>query len=436
MPDESWQHYASPEFDPDEPEPWGRDEPDPLPPADPALRERTRQQIQAFARAWPDVRPGPEDWRESGIAYLIRRDVVLAAEEREDDVREVLAHMLAPDNDERSAADRSSVVFGVRVLKLRSGQVFDALRQVEALLGPGQVAPEHFVHVTPNTGGYCQAEEPIPVAMGTPPFPAGGADPADGSGVRVVVVDTGFDRSAPHWWLRGVTGDPDPGIGNALAYQAGHGTFVAGVVRSVAPAADVVVRRVFPHGGTFETDLARALDRVLALDAPDVISMSAGTNSYDPTGPMCLHRFLERRLPAHKGVALVTAAGNDHRRRFFWPAAHRSTISVGALGPDQRTRASFSNFGGWVDLFAPGERIVNAFPSGDYLYRLRPRRGQRVTFEGMASWSGTSFATPMVAGLIAARMSRTGENGRTAAAALLTQGRQAAAPGVGAVVRA
>jgi subtilisin family serine protease len=431
VPDENWQHFASPEFDPDEPEPWGREQPDPAPPPDPELRERTRQQIQALARAFPDVRPGPADWRDSGIAYLVRRDVLLAAEEREDDIREILAPLLAPDADARDG----SVVFGVRVLKLRSGQLFDGLRQVEARLGPGLVTPEHFVHTTPNTGGYCQAEEPIPVAMGTSPFPASGADPADGAGVRVVVVDTGYDRSAPHWWLRGVTGDQDPGIGTSLAYEAGHGTFVAGVVRSVAPAADVVVRRVFPHGGTFETDLVRALDRVLALDSPDVISMSAGTNSYDPTGPMCLHRFLERRLPAHKGVALVVAAGNDDRRRFFWPAAHPGTVSVGALGPDQRTRASFSNFGGWVDVFAPGERIVNAFPSGDYLYRLRPKRGQRATFEGMASWSGTSFSTPAVAGLIAARMSRTGENGVTAAAALLKQGRRSAVPGVGAVLR-
>jgi subtilisin family serine protease len=144
----------------------------------------------------------------------------------------------------------------------------------------------------------------------------------------------------------------------------------------------------------------------------------------------------------------VAAAGNDAVSLPFWPAAFPETLSVGALREDGGGRACFSDFGDWVDVFAPGERLVNAFTHGSYGYLhapsetcrntdpalyegctcvTSPPRNELRTFAGMAEWSGTSFATPWVVGLIAARMSRTGETPHEAAAALRAQAQ--AAPG-------
>jgi subtilisin family serine protease len=96
---------------------------------------------------------------------------------------------------------------------------------------------------------------------------------------------------------------------------------------------------------------------------------------------------------------------------------------------DGQRRSWFSNFGSWVDVYAPGENIVNAYPR--LWYRTMAHGHKRDTSAGVVRWSGTSFATPIVAGLIAARMSRTGESGRLAAQALLGAARDQHRPGVG-----
>jgi subtilisin family serine protease len=426
--------------DPDDRSRPGRDYPAP---------DRTRQEAQLRLILEDEylgsrVEPGPLTWRETGIEYFVRRDVLLVEDDHTDRVRDVLRRRdrlpiegaeypddLPADND---------LEYGVRWIRLRRDSgVMEAMRDLVEEHGDeiaDRVGPEFAVHIA-NTGGCCPADEPLPVAPGTPPDPPMAADRAAGTGIKVVVIDTGFDPAATALpWMRGVTGEPDPSVGGAaIPPYAGHGTFIAGVVRSMAPQAEVVVRAAFPTLGiVFEKDLVRTLRRVLRDDYPDVINLSAGTSTDRVTGPLLLNRFYERTFRHYKGVALVAAAGNDGHRKQFWPAAATWAVSVGALAPDWRTRASFSNFGGWVDVYAPGQHLVNAYRTGQYTYQEPPLIGQVAEFSGMASWSGTSFAAPVVAGLIAARMSQTGENGVDAAGALLAAARTVAQPGVGAVI--
>ena len=424
-------------------------------------RPQTRQEAQvAYLREQLGdlIEPGPFGWDDDdgpGIQYFVRRDHLVVSECNIGVVRDRLSASTLVATDTAADLPERSLAAGMRGVRLQPDS--GALRTLaEIRTGTGDLSglrdvvagPEYLLHIA-VAGGCCPADEPTPVAVGTPPDPPIAADPEAGRGIRVVVLDTGLDLEAVerHPWLHGVTGDPDPGIGDRstpLNKYAGHGTFIAGIIRAVAPAAEVIVRAVFPSpgstlagrvdGAAFEGDIVTALEDCLLHDNPDVISLSAGTGTNRVEGPGLLNAFYETKLRHYKGIAVVAAAGNDGWRNRFWPAAAPWTVSVGALAANWRSRADFSNFGSWVDVYAPGQHLVNAFPAGTLTYREPPRTGNTATFTGLAQWSGTSFSTPVVAGLIAARMSRTGENGNTAAAALIAEAQRNAIRGVGAVL--
>jgi hypothetical protein len=236
------------------------------------------------------------------------------------------------------------------------------------------------------------------------------------------------------------------------ASHFGHGTFIAGVVRQIAPEAEVRAIRVMHADGAVDEDalliaLALILSGVQRAQAPqgpaqefvDVVSLScgyypefdeivqAGASSPDPDAPFTANLAWYLEQLRDRGVLVVAAAGNQATNHPFFPAAFPATgllpmISVGALNPDGSI-AMFSNDAPWVRVFATGAAVVSTFPttypgSANPSYSVAPHAPSpdqpdaapdrlRATIDldnyptGHAVWSGTSFATPVVAASIA-----------------------------------
>ena len=229
-------------------------------------------------------------------------------------------------------------------------------------------------------------------------------------------------------WLGGVTGEVDslgPLLANGLhdiPRYCGHGTFIAGVARCEAPESTVYVANDYINGGLQEWKVVQQLQALIASQEPQVVNLSAGSYTRNDWMPLSFSVF------DNGGVTLVCAAGNDATHRKFWPAAFEWAVAVGALGADQRNRAWFSNYGDWVDVYTLGEGLVNAFATGEYTYHEPPKRPATQVFDGRARWSGTSFATPLAAGLIAAEMSQAGLTASDATQAVLARARSQAVP--------
>jgi subtilisin family serine protease len=210
-----------------------------------------------------------------------------------------------------------------------------------------------------------------------------------GYGVTVAVVDTGFELDHPFlidfWTLERYDffdddGDPTDEMngldddGDAQIDEAfGHGTHVAGIVHQVAPLAQLMpIRAVDTDGRSNLWLIGEAL--FFAIDnGADVVNFSLGTD-YDSEMLLDLSQ-----QAAFGDVVVVAAAGNLDTNEQQFPAAYPDAIAVTAVD-ENLIRAPFANYGTWVDMAAPGVGIFSSFPGG------------------YAWWSGTSMATPFVAG--------------------------------------
>jgi subtilisin family serine protease len=436
---------------------------------------RMRDQINLILDRLPgaEAHPDRSRWDDpdvDDVDYLYRVQTILARDQDATRVADAVTafldregHRELSEDDQRRfgpdrvAGTRRVVTFTLPDTEISVPTILDTL---DRELGRGVATPDHILYVCPEA---CPATEPMEVPPGTvdpvppPGLNARGGRPGrgvyrpecDGDGVFLSIVDTGLmpDAAVGHPWLVGVNGTEEkpyaldsngnPVVdsnGNPMIVPyAGHGTFVAGVARCMAPKASAYVERAFDiAGANYETmlpaSLADALDR-----NPDILVFTFCTSTRLDQSLITFDDFFDTRIRFMKGLLVVAPAGNDGQERPMWPAAYREVLSVGALSANWRDRAYFSNYGKWVDVYAPGQDLINAFPAGTYVC-IEPPVGQHREFQGMAKWNGTSFSTPVVAGLVAARMSATGENAQQAADSLLRLACRQTIPGVGAVL--
>jgi subtilisin family serine protease len=161
-----------------------------------------------------------------------------------------------------------------------------------------------------------------------------------------------------------------------------HGTFVAGILAAVAPRATIMPLRAFDDNGNSDLfTLAKAI-RYARQNGVTVINMSFGT--------LTDSKVIKEAIDYAKAgnVILVASAGNNNTSAKQYPAAYSGVIAVAATDLMDR-KASFSNYGNYVFVDAPGVHIMSTVPEGKY---------------GIAN--GTSFSAPIVAGMAALVRSR------------------------------
>jgi subtilisin family serine protease len=304
-------------------------------------------------------------------------------------------------------------------------EVLDALARIRRATadrpqGPARVAPNH-VFVGEAGAAITLTGEPrvqggpgssVRVAKRPASLPARTKRMGDGKGVRIAVLDTGLFK---HEWLQAVQAAPgaddiwDVESDGYADNEAGHGTFIAGLILQVAPAAEVYVVKVLDSHGVGDDLTVAAAIQQLPQDVR-IINLSLGGYTDSDAAPLALACALQALRKERKAV--VAAAGNWGSTRPFWPAAFKQVLAVGAVEERRGTwrRASFSNHGWWVDAAARGVNLESTFKADKTKQAQgpapEPATDPTIAFDGWAAWDGTSFATPITAAVLARLMSR------------------------------
>lgn len=205
-------------------------------------------------------------------------------------------------------------------------------------------------------------------------------DKTKGEGVKIAMIDTNVDNS--HKELEGSIKRNYNTLGGevGVGLSTGHGTMVAGLLvgknTGVAPKAELYTMRVLDENGFGSTaSIMNGITRAISLNV-DVLAISLGATYQIPL-------LLEQRIvdAYEQGITIVSAVGNQGRDIPMYPSNMKEVIGVG--GYDKNfNRVDFTNRG--YDVLAPSTEILSSYKDGRY-----------------ARMTGTSFASPLVAGGIA-----------------------------------
>ena len=274
----------------------------------------------------------------------------------------------------------------VRVAPERQAAAVESLAAAHVVASAAPEVVAHALDTTPNDNQWPEQEGLRVIGL-----PRAWDTSRGSSRVVVAVIDTGVDANQPD--LRGalVTGVNLVTPGAPPQDDHGHGTAVAGVVAARSDngqgmagvcwfCAVMPVKVLDASGSGDDTRIAAGI--VWAVDhGARVLNLSLG----GPGSSAELAAALA--YAAGKGVVTVAAAGNSGTTVPFYPAADAAALSVAATTTADRAY-SWSNYGPWVDVAAPGCNVA-------------PARGG-----GYSRFCGTSSATPIVAGLAALALSQ------------------------------
>jgi subtilisin family serine protease len=250
-----------------------------------------------------------------------------------------------------------------------------------------------------------------------------------GVNIKVAVIDSGVDSTNPDLNSGQVLDGVDYFSGtstsatNCISYSGtthpgsgrydpnGHGTHVAGIIaasgngiRGVTPNVKIMPVRVLGPSGTGETfDVACGI-KWATDNGAQVINLSLGSDAASASVSSAISYALENN------VVVVAATGNTGTNTPIYPASDEGVIGVGSTDSDGQW-SSFSTFGSFVDLVAPGRGIVStcSAPYSEIIFggkRYTTACDNTDSDPHYQSLSGTSMATPHVSAVAAIILSQ------------------------------